>query len=552
MAPRMTRRAFVRTTAATALALGLPSCGGLSSPSRAPGTVRMAGGFFGFPSPFACIAGLGYEQMSLLYDTLLWKDSSGRLLPWLARSVRRSGDGRTYTFELRPGVRWHDGRPLTAADVAFTFEYFAGQSLGPLLVAQPFGVQDARATGPLTVEVQLRRPAATFLDSVAGAVPIVPRHIWSSIRDAPQAQEREVLVGTGGYRLQSLSVGEGSALLFANDDHFLGRPFVRRIELRAVDDELTALRAGEVDVAGTRVEGVRRETLDPLRSDERFAIVTESGSWTFPLIFNLDRAGPTSDVRFRRACALAIDREQIVERLLGGDGVPGNPGFLPPGHAFGAPVEQYAFDRAAAERLLDDAGYRRAGGAVRRGPDGKPLKVQIIVGNSPVPPALDLLVADLGAVGIELVAQAIDLPTLFTRTQEAQYELALTLYPGPGGSSPNADPDTLRTFFSSRIRGRVQGAQGWSDPEFDRLADRQLATTDVAARRRDLARMQEIIARDVPALALYYPKVSHAFDKRHFDRWYVTPGGFAGGLPGVRNKHALITGNRTGLRIRAR
>ena len=119
----VSRRAFLRGSAAGAAALYLDACG--SSSGVSSGTVRLAGGTFGFPSPFAYIAGPGYVQMSYIYDTLLWKDGSGRLLPWLARSVRRSRDGLTYTFRLRDRVRWQDGRPLSADDVAFTFEYFA-------------------------------------------------------------------------------------------------------------------------------------------------------------------------------------------------------------------------------------------------------------------------------------------------------------------------------------------------------------------------------------------------------------------------------------------
>lgn len=314
-----------------------------------------------------------------------------------------------------------------------------------------------------------------------------------------------MLVGSGPYRMKSCSVGEGSALLTANDDFFLGAPFVRRLELRPVDDELTALRAGEIDLASTPVEGGRPEVLAPLRDDARYGIVEEDGSWTFPLISNLARGGAFADVRVRRAFALAIDRRAIVQRLLGGAGAPGNSGFLPPRHPFAAAVEQYSYDRRAAARLLDDAGYARSGGSgARRGPDGRPLRLQILAGNAPVPPVLDLLVADLKQIGVELRPQAVDLPTLFGRTQSGADDSALTLYPGPGGTAPNADPDTLRTFFSSRVEGRLQGAQGWRDAEFDRLAARQLVTADIAARRRLLARMQQIIARDVPALALYY------------------------------------------------
>jgi len=154
------------------------------------------------------------------------------------------------------------------------------------------------------------------------------------------------------------------------------------------------------------------------------------------------------------------------------------------------------------------------------------------------------------ARGVELRPQSVDLPTLFGRTQKGVDDIALTLYPGPGGTSPAADPDTLRTFFSSRIRSRLQGALGWVDEEIDELAERQLVTADHADRQRMLARMQAIVARDLPALALYCPDVSHVFRRRVLDRWYVTPGGFAGGLPGVLNKHVLVTGRRTGLAIR--
>ncbi len=117
MAAGMTRRTFVASSAAAAAAIYLGACGGTSS---APGrrTLRLAGGGFGFPSPFAYIAGPGYIQMSYLYDTLVWKDASGRIIPWLATRFARSRDGLTYTFELRSGVTWHDGRPLTAEDVA--------------------------------------------------------------------------------------------------------------------------------------------------------------------------------------------------------------------------------------------------------------------------------------------------------------------------------------------------------------------------------------------------------------------------------------------------
>jgi peptide/nickel transport system substrate-binding protein len=110
----------------------------------------------------------------------------------------------------------------------------------------------------------------------------------------------------------------------------------------------------------------------------------------------------------------------------------------------------------------------------------------------------------------------------------------------------------LRTFYSSRVKGRLQGAQGWVDHEFDDLADRQLVTADVAERKRLVARMQQILAAQLPALPLYYPTLFSVFRRSAFDQWYYTPGGLGGGLPSAINKQALVTGRRTGLAIRHR
>lgn len=544
----MTRRRFMRVSAGAGAAIYLGACG--TSPMRPERTVRMAGGTFGFPSPFAYIASFGYVQMSYLYDTLMWKDASGRLLPWLARRVRRSDDGRTYTFELRDGIRWHDGRPLTADDVAFTFEYFARQPLGPLLIAQPRGVSGALARSRLVVEVRLKIPAVTFLEYVAGALPIIPRHIWSAIDDAPQAQEPEVLVGSGAYRLTKYSAGEGSYLFEANRDHFLGAPYIRRIELPPIDDEFNALRAGQIDTADTATEGVGPDALAPFRSDDAYSVIQNTGPIGFPLIWNIGRGGALADVRFRRACALAIDRTAIVERLIGGNGQPGNPGFLPPSHPFHVEVEQYGFDVAAANRLLDGAGYRRGPDGVRREPGGAALRYRILTGNSPIPPMLDMLIQALERIGVKLKPQAVDLPTLISTLQKNADDIAVGLYPGPGGTAMNSDPDTMRTFYASAIKGRLQGAQGWKDAEFDRLAARQLVNADPESRKRQLARMQRIVARDLPALPLYYPTLFTVCRTQAFDRWYITPGGFAVGIEGVHNKHALITGSTRGLKIR--
>lgn len=563
MSEQFARRTFLASAFGAAGAVVLGGCAGGTSPGgdsggNAGGTgardgrprVRMAGGPVGFPSPFGYASALGYYQMSLLYDTLLWKDSTGELLPWLASGYQRSPDGMSYTFTLREGLRWSDGKPLTADDVAFTFSYFNEKTLPPFVIAQPRGVAGARATGKRTVQVQLAAPIGTFPEFVAGAVPIVPRHVWEPIGDPARAMNPEVLVGSGAYRLDSFRGPDQPLAYTARDDYFLGKPFVSRIEMIPVGDPLAALRAGDVDAGGNMemLGGTRPDVLQPFRNDSAFGIVGAPADFGYPLYFNLGRGGALADPRFRRACARAINRGDIVERLTGGNGQPGNPGFLPPDHPYHVDVEQYSFDAAAANAMLDGAGYRRGGDGTRTSPDGSPLSLQLLTG-SPLTPAAQLVAEDLGRVGVQVTPRAIALgPQLFGPKMAGQFDLAILPYPGPSGTPPMSDPDQLRMVYSSTLPAPTPtGAAGYTNPQFDQLAMAQLATPDGPQRQQLVAEMQRIVASDLPLLPLYYSTSHYIFRREAFDQWYNTPGGFP---VNVVNKQAFVTGRKTGLEIR--
>lgn len=510
--------------------------------------VRLPHGAFGFPSPFASTGPPGYVQMSLIYDTLLWKDSSGELLPWLARSVTRSTDNSIYTFQLRDDVKWHDGTPFTADDVVFTFDYYARQQMlpPPVIIQPPRGVAKVTASGPSTVEIALSAPDVTFAEQVAGALPMIPRHVWSTVKDPAAVQDLKVLVGTGAYRLDSYK-GDGSPLRYtANDGYFLGRPFAKRIEFNPVDDEFTALLSGAIDAGGSFASGVRSDVLAPFKQDKRFGLISQQGNATTALYWNLARGGVLADVRFRRACAMAIDRKDLVQRLAGGNGRPGNPGFLSPDNPFYAPVPQYDFDVAGANSLLDAGGYRAGAGGTRQGPHG-PLRFELLVSNTAVPLA-ELVVRALKQIGVIITAKPVEVgPQLFGAKFSGQYDMALLGYPGPTAGGPNSDPDLLRQVFSSHGPPSLTGASGYSNPAFEGLARQQRITFDPAQRKGLVARMQKIVADDLPVLPLYYAQTFLAYRKSVLDQWYFTPGEYP---TSDYNKQLLITGVRTGSKIR--
>lgn len=548
--PLMDRRRFLIASLSGVGALALGSCTGSSEPGTGEGsrpTVRLPQGALGFPSPFAANGAPGYNQMSLVYDTLLWKDSSGQLLPWLAQSHESSPDHLTHTFTLREGVKWSDGRPLTSDDVVFTFDYYAEQgTLGPPIIVQPpQGIAQVRAAGPRTVEITLDSPLVTFPEQVGGALPIVPRHVWSTIAEPAEAQDLNVLVGSGPYRLESYN-GDGMALLYtAKDDYFLGTPFVRRIEHRGIEDPFSALLSGATDAA--RGVGLRPDTLAPFTSDDAYGMISEQGSTAHCLYWNMGKEGALSDVRFRRACAMAIDSQDLVTRLASGRGTPGNPGFLGPENPFVAPVPRYEIDVAGANSLLDGAGYP-AGGGTRRAPNGSPLSFELLISNLEAPLA-EILVGALRRIGVELRPRQVQVgPQLFGSKLTGSYDMAVLPFPGPAPGGPNSDPDVLRRIFSSQVPPSLLGATNYINPQFDALAERQRVTFDEAERKEIVAQMQRILADDLPVLALYYPDTSIIFRKQVLDEWYFTPGQYP---VSEDNKQLFVTGMKTGTRIRS-
>ncbi|HEX3621689.1 MAG TPA: ABC transporter substrate-binding protein [Acidimicrobiales bacterium] len=552
----MDRRTFLKAMGGAAGALVLGSACNPGRPATVGGrpTVRVKSwGDLGSPSPFIYVAGPGYWRMSLLFDTLTWPDSTGEQLPWLASSYHRSDDGLVWSVQLRD-VKWADGMPLTSRDVAFTYDYYTSRIFTPLLTGVPRKGIDVRVTGDRSVEFRLQSPDATFLQQTLGTMPIAPEHVFSKIADPQAVFDKRVFMGSGAYRLASKDVNADTESYVARDDYYLGRPYVRRIEMVGVpnDDELAGLRAGVLDGGASAAEGVRNEVLAPFRDNPEFGLISAPAGFAFPLFFNMTRGGALADLRFRQACLHAIDRNDMVGRLLTGNGEAGSPGWLPPSNPYYTSdgVREYPFDRTEAARLLDEGGYRRLGSGDRVNPDGSPLHFRLHLPDV-VPLALAELVVDsLGAVGISIDLQRIDLVHVYGLKVAPNYDLIIQSYPGPAGIGPNADPDQLRAVFHSNPPSQTHKATGYSNPEVDRLIDAQLATYDIDERKKLVAQIQQIVAQDLPVAMLYYTDFFYAFRRSVFDQWYYTPGGFSTGLSDVYNKQPYITGRKVGVQVR--
>lgn len=511
----LTRRQTLQGLAAASAALVLPGRWRARGPeSRTPvALVRFAWGTdVGMPTPFRVSnAGpAGAVLLSLLYDTLTWKDARG-VVPWLATEWHVSADGMEYTFQLVDGATWQDGRPLTADDVAFSFGYYAQH---PYKWMTTEVVDAAAVVGDGTVRVALTRPYAAFLEEIAGVVPIIPRHVWEPIADPLAATGTDLALGSGPFRLDAYDHLAGAYRLVANDAYWGGRPLLRAWHQLTIPAQASvqAVRQGEADISFGTDASVR----DLLADDDRLKVHETAPHSVVRLAVNTQRA-PLDRIEVRRAIAYALDRRQIAETITRGPAIVGGTGVIPPETPWYNPaVAPYGHDRERARRLLS----------------GERLTIDLIADATAREP--DLMGPMLEAVGIALNVQRVDAPTRLQLLDEGRFQLALTSHIGVGG-----DPDFLRRWYGGEEANAFAKGSIFEHAEFARLGEEQAATLDPAQRRALVFRMQEILAAELPTIVLYHRRFYWVYDADVFTPM-ETWGGLMNGVPFPNNKLALV------------
>lgn len=511
-----------------------------------PGTVAklsLPGGSWGYPSPFAYFQAPGYVLTSMIFDTLIWKDSTG-FIPWLATRWNVTPDGLTWSFTLRQNVMWHDGKPLTASDVAFTYEYFRTLPLQQTnIIGQLYFISKV-TTKANTVTVTLPEPYAPFAEMVAGSVPIIPEHIWKGNTDPVHSLGADAVVGSGPFTLASYSETKRSYQLLRNDSFFLGKPVVEALDFVPAKNELVGLRVGQLDGGSPgSEEGIPKSVLASFTNSARFATVSGDMGFTRALFFNLKKGFPYDNVSFRQALAHGIDRNSLIERILYGQGVLGSLGDLSPDNAWFAPgLPEYAYNPATAATLLDQAGLRKGASGMRTLPGGGSFQPVIYTSSGNRAETAGLVLNHVRALGIDASVVSLDPASANAASAGGRYEMMLVGYGGSIG-----DPDFLRLQFAPHAkRYSFTRVHGYDNPAFSKLADAQVHEQDRAKRMTMVHEMQRLLAGDVPILQLYFPDNRWIYRTDVFDSWYFTPGGVFGRYPGVLNKQAFVFGEKTG------
>jgi peptide/nickel transport system substrate-binding protein len=469
----------IRLTAALAL-LTL----GCAAPSgRDPAIIVVAIG----NSPTNLDPGVGLDEASqklhqLLFSSLVTIDESLRIVPDLATRVETT-DSQTYLVEIPSGIRFHDGREMTAADVAYTFRRF----LDPEFVSGRKGAYRDLASVEIVdryvVAFHLQAPSASFpVNLVMGIVP-----------SGTAGEAARHPIGSGPYRLQEF-LPDDHVSLTAFADYYAGPPANAGLRFKVVPDETMRgleLRNGSVDLV---VNDLSPDLVQGLRDEGGLTVVTGPGTDYAYLGFNL-RDPLLADRRVRQAIGYGIDQEAIVTHLRRGLART-TTGLLPPASwAFEPAVLELNHDPARARALLDEAGYPDPDGP---GPASRFAVTLKTSTNEAYRLQATVIQAQLRTIGVAVDIRSHEFATLFADVIRGNVQMYTMQFVGI------TDPEMLRrVFHSSQTPPDGFNRGHYRNPDVDRLLDLASASLDESDRRRFYGDVQRLVAADAPYVSLW-------------------------------------------------
>ena len=447
----------------------------------------------------------------LLFNSLARLDTSGRVVPEAALSWE-TPTPTEYVFTLRRGILFHDGTELTSKDVKYTYDYMRDPANGSPNIGVLEKVTAIEAPATDRVIFRLAEPFAPFLNNLT--LGIVPAHRGDA------ADFMDDPVGSGPFRWGEWRIGEKIVLL-ANDDYWEGRPELDRVIFRIIENETTRLLETEKGNIDLLWNSIPPYAVEKVRGFPGMSVHTRPGITYQYLGFNFEDP-VLGNVAVRRAIAHSVDRKRIIRYLYNGLGREATGVLAPENWAFEGDVETYPFDREAAERLLDEAGYPRGENGVRFDLTYKTST------NRQANETADLIAEDLGAVGIRVQRRSFEWGTFYGDIKAGNFQIYSLRWVGL------TDPDTLHYIFHSDSLPPAGANRGrYRNAEIDDLLDRSRVELDSSARRGLFSRIQKILAADSVYVSLWYPDDIYALSDR-FEGFEAFPGGQYTSLKKVR------------------
>ncbi len=468
-----------------------------------------------------------HDFLNLVYDTLFWSQVKPEPDSWLAESAEPNADYTSWTVKLKPGLTWQDGKPLTADDILFTFDYYltykgsAGRYSHHVADVPPY--TSGEVLDPLTVRLDFSAPAPQFRSLPGADLAIIPKHQWEGITD-PKTMT-DLPIGSGPYQVVEIQPDQLYRLK-ANPNHVMGKPTVDELELVVVKDPaaaFAALQTGDIDMVANNVPP---ELRDEFAGGGDVAMLKGSKFESTQMFFNA-RKEPLSDPILRKAISMSTDLQAIVDTVLLGQGVPGSDTFIHPDSPWAAPTPGHEYDPAAAVKSLDDAGYVAGADGVRSSPAGTKLEFSILV-NSFAPGdirAAQLVAEQTLALGVKFTVESLDPATLRERrasTVDAVPEY--DAYVSTLEAHAHVDPDALYYFFHSPgAKGFGVSVSGFTNASFDGVVE-GATIIPLDERADELNTAEEILADEIPGMSLWYRTGEYAYRPAAYGGWVSDPG----------------------------
>ncbi len=456
-------------------------------------------------------------------------------VPALAEKFETSADGKTYTFTLRQGVKWHDGSPFTADDVKFSYEsgYMNGETGTPRAGTLKERIAGIEVRDPRTVVFTLKDVVAPFLVSNA-TYAIISKKAFEGIppKEWRTAAPSQNPVGTGPFKFKSYKQGD-NVTLDGNPDYFRGATALGTYIYKVVKDSSVLaqqLKTGEADFGAVSADAYE----DVRKSANVDVLAYDSFSMNY-MGYNLDMTKTTlfQDVKVRQALFYAIDREAVAAKIYNGltTVAIGTQPVLSWAYQPDKITTKFAYDTKRAEALLDEAGWRKGADGIRA-KDGKRLSFALWsqAGNKPREQYGLVLQEGWKAIGVEMTPKFEEFSVFLERLAKFDFDMILS------GFSWGTDPDQ-QTMWDSKQKGVGFNRYSYKNERVDMLLAEGLRTLDVERRKAIYLEVQNLVLADAPALASDFPKSIAGVSKRVKNRipnavsstyaahlWYVTDG----------------------------
>lgn len=445
------------------------------------------------------------EVGSLVFSGLVISNDKGEWIPDLAAqipTVKNGGvsrDGLVVTYHLRQGVTWHDGATFSAEDVKFTWQVIMNNK-NPVILREGYNKIAAIDTPDAnTVIIRFKEYYAPYLTLFTT---ILPKHILANSSDISKSPFNRAPVGTGPFKLKEWRIAE--AIIFeANTAYFRGRPKLDGVVYKFIPDSnllLNQLKSGEIDIAGN----LAFILLDQVKGVAGInTIITPNMIWEH-IDLNLDKP-IFQDVRVRKAIALAIDRQAIINSAIKNAATPAATDQSPLSWAYNPALKAPTRDVNAARELLEQAGWKLGNKGVLV-KETQTLAFQLVTtGKDRVREIIVQNIAEqLKEVGIGVEIQYVDAPILFSDVlKNRRFDAAMYSW------VTGMDPDNVSFWHSKQIPSAMNGYSGqnysgWRNSEIDTLTEQGLYTVDTEVRKQIYFRIQDIISQEYPVIPLYF------------------------------------------------